>query len=166
MAIIDTGVDANSSPVPRPGRPGNERRHQRLRQRRHGDLRRRHHDDWRRRRNRWRRRRPAEPTRRRSPTADGHGTLVAGVVAQFVPQATIVPVNIFAPFLASLDRDHDRRNGGGGGTGGGGRRHGPVVRANSNALTEQRATSTRGSNYVADAPVRQRPDPARHRSTA
>jgi hypothetical protein len=29
---------------------------------------------------------------------DGHGTPVAGVVAQFVPQATIEPVNIFNPF--------------------------------------------------------------------
>ena len=28
---------------------------------------------------------------------DGHGTLVAGVVAQIVPQATIEPVNVFAP---------------------------------------------------------------------
>lgn len=28
-------------------------------------------------------------------TNNGHGTLVAGVVAQFVPQATLVPVNIF-----------------------------------------------------------------------
>jgi hypothetical protein len=29
---------------------------------------------------------------------DGHGTLIAGVVAQFVPQSTIDPVNIFNPF--------------------------------------------------------------------
>ena len=28
---------------------------------------------------------------------DGHGTLIAGVIAQFVPQATIEPVNIFSP---------------------------------------------------------------------
>ena len=28
-------------------------------------------------------------------TFDGHGTPVAGVVAQFVPQATIEPVSIF-----------------------------------------------------------------------
>lgn len=26
---------------------------------------------------------------------DGHGTLIAGVIAQFVPQATLVPVNVF-----------------------------------------------------------------------
>jgi hypothetical protein len=33
------------------------------------------------------------------PTAaqNGHGTLIAGVVAQFVPQATLTPVNIFTP---------------------------------------------------------------------
>ena len=30
-------------------------------------------------------------------TFDGHGTPVAGVVAQFVPQATIEPVAIFSP---------------------------------------------------------------------
>ncbi len=28
---------------------------------------------------------------------DGHGTLLAGVVAQFVPQATLEPVNVFSP---------------------------------------------------------------------
>ena len=33
---------------------------------------------------------------------DGHGTPVAGVVAQFVPQATIEPVTIFAPFVGSV----------------------------------------------------------------
>ncbi len=30
----------------------------------------------------------------------GHGTPVAGVIAQFVPQATIVPINVFAPFIS------------------------------------------------------------------
>jgi hypothetical protein len=37
------------------------------------------------------------------PTAaqNGHGTLVAGVVAQFVPQATIQPVNVFTPNFAA-----------------------------------------------------------------
>ncbi|MBX6313764.1 MAG: hypothetical protein IRY99_12725, partial [Isosphaeraceae bacterium] len=29
--------------------------------------------------------------------SNGHGTPMAGVIAQFVPQATIVPVNVFAP---------------------------------------------------------------------
>ena len=31
----------------------------------------------------------------------GHGTQVAGVVAQFVPQATIDPINVFAPFVTA-----------------------------------------------------------------
>ena len=35
-------------------------------------------------------------------TFDGHGTPVAGVVAQFVPQATIEPVTIFDPFVGSV----------------------------------------------------------------
>src|SRR5271166_3541201 len=35
-------------------------------------------------------------------TFDGHGTPVAGVVAQFVPQATIEPVTIFSPFVGSV----------------------------------------------------------------
>jgi hypothetical protein len=35
-------------------------------------------------------------------SADGHGTPLAGVIAQFVPQATIVPVNIFAPFTTAI----------------------------------------------------------------
>ncbi len=34
-----------------------------------------------------------------SNTLDGHGTPVAGVIAQFVPQATIDPINIFVPYL-------------------------------------------------------------------
>lgn len=34
-------------------------------------------------------------------TDNGHGTLVAGVVAQFVPQATLVPVNIFGTQAAT-----------------------------------------------------------------
>ena len=33
-------------------------------------------------------------------TVDGHGTPVAGIIAQFVPQATIVPIDIFLPFNA------------------------------------------------------------------
>lgn len=37
-----------------------------------------------------------------SNTFDGHGTPVAGVVAQFVPQATLVPVAIFSPFVGSV----------------------------------------------------------------
>ena len=36
-----------------------------------------------------------------SATPNGHGTLVAGVVAQFVPQATIEPINIFTANAAA-----------------------------------------------------------------
>lgn len=32
---------------------------------------------------------------------NGHGTLLAGVVAQFVPDATLVPVNVFSPLLVT-----------------------------------------------------------------
>ena len=42
-------------------------------------------------------------------TFDGHGTPVAGVVAQFVPQATIEPVSIFQPFGFSDHVDRRRR---------------------------------------------------------
>ena len=38
-----------------------------------------------------------------STTNAGHGTPVAGIIAQFVPQATIVPVNIFSPFARFRD---------------------------------------------------------------
>src|SRR5262249_21291525 len=31
----------------------------------------------------------------------GHGTPVADVIAQFVPQATILPITIFAPFIVA-----------------------------------------------------------------
>ena len=37
-----------------------------------------------------------------SNTYDGHGTPVAGVIAQFVPQATIDPIDIFAPNILSV----------------------------------------------------------------
>lgn len=54
-------------------------------------------------------------------TANGHGTLVAGVVAQFVPQATINPVSAFNPFNAGGSSTTgggggNGNNGGGGGT--------------------------------------------------
>ncbi len=64
--------------------------------------------------------------------ADGHGTLIAGVIAQFVPQATIVPVNIFAPFTTSSTTS------------------GTSV-LNSNVLTNNEAVY-RGLKYVADNP--------------
>jgi hypothetical protein len=35
--------------------------------------------------------------------ANGHGTLIAGAIAQFVPQATLVPVNAFTPNTSSLN---------------------------------------------------------------
>ena len=56
-------------------------------------------------------------------TNDGHGTPVAGVIAQFVPQATIVPVNIFSPFSPAFtfsSSSSTTGGTGGGGTGGGG----------------------------------------------
>ena len=54
-------------------------------------------------------------------TFDGHGTPVAGVVAQFVPQATIEPVSIFQPFGFSVSLTVGTgTTGGAGGAGGGG----------------------------------------------
>ena len=47
-----------------------------------------------------------------SNTFDGHGTPVAGVVAQFVPQATIEPVAIFQPFVASVSLSSTTTGGG------------------------------------------------------
>ena len=70
-------------------------------------------------------------------SADGHGTLIAGVIAQFVPQATIVPVNIFAPFLTPVEPT---------GTGNGG-----ATFLDSNVLTSNEAVY-RGLKYVADNP--------------
>ena len=90
MAIVDTGVDANSTPFRGRVAPGTNivtggfgnvdtasttgDDHDR-----HRD----HHVD---------------ATTVIQTGVDGHGTLVAGVVAQFVPQATIDPVDIFNPF--------------------------------------------------------------------
>ena len=54
-----------------------------------------------------------------SNTLDGHGTPVAGVIAQFVPQATIVPVDIFVPFIGSVTLSSSSSTGGSGSTGGG-----------------------------------------------
>ena len=34
-------------------------------------------------------------------TQNGHGTPVAGIIAQFVPQATLNPINVFQPFVVS-----------------------------------------------------------------
>lgn len=64
--------------------------------------------------------------------ADGHGTLIAGVIAQFVPQATIVPVNIFAPFFTASTTTDTRT-------------------LTSNVLTSNDSVY-RGLKYVADNP--------------
>ena len=47
-------------------------------------------------------------------TIDGHGTPIAGIIAQFVPQATIDPVNIFVPFVAGVSLSASSSAGGGG----------------------------------------------------
>jgi hypothetical protein len=52
-------------------------------------------------------------------SGDGHGTLVAGVVAQFVPQATIEPVDVFSPFLVTTAITSTGTTGGGTTTGSG-----------------------------------------------
>ena len=90
---------------------------------------------------------PAPPT-----TADGHGTPVAGVIAQFVPQASIVPVNIFAPFLVASSSTTTGGGGGGFGGGGGvGGGAGITLSANTNALTNSQYLY-QGLGYVASHP--------------
>jgi hypothetical protein len=87
------------------------------------------------------------------PGTDGHGTPVAGVIAQFVPQATIVPVDIFAPFLIATSVT-TTTTGGGGGTGGvGGGTNGSSVSltANTNTLTSSQYLWD-GLNYVSGHP--------------
>jgi hypothetical protein len=79
------------------------------------------------------------------PSVDGHGTPVAGVVAQFVPQATIVPVNVFAPFIAFSTSTTTAGNGGAGGAAG------TVVSANTNTLTSSELLY-KGLNYVSTHP--------------
>ncbi|WP_165227215.1 hypothetical protein [Aquisphaera insulae] len=77
-----------------------------------------------------------------SNTADGHGTPVAGVVAQFVPQATIEPIAIFQPFLGQVTLSSTttggNNNGGGnngGGNNGGGNNSSSTISQTANALT-------------------------------
>ncbi len=84
-------------------------------------------------------------------TADGHGTLVAGVVSQFVPQATLNPVSAFNPFNAG---NTGGTTGGGGGNGNGG----GTTTIVTNTLTSTNAVYngfayTAAHPYVAD-PVR------------
>ena len=117
MAIVDTGVDALTPNFRGRVATGLQRPDQRHRQRRHG-----------------------------RPPDNGHGTLVAGVIAQFVPQATLDPVNVFTPNQVVTapggDRRHDRRQ-----------RHHAAEHLQRPGLRRQE-------------PVRQRPGPARTRSTA
>ena len=70
---------------------------------------------------------------------------MAGVVAQFVPQATIVPVNIFAPFLAASTATATGGNTGGNNTG-------VTVTATSNTLTNSNFLY-KGLNYVSTHPI-------------
>ena len=48
--------------------------------------------------------------------AGGHGTPVAGVIAQFVPQATIQPIDVFAPFISGSSTTGGSGGGSSGGT--------------------------------------------------
>jgi hypothetical protein len=77
-------------------------------------------------------------------TVDGHGTLIAGVVAQFVPQATIEPVDIFNPFQLFTA---PATGTGGTTTGGTTTGTGATVTANSNATTTSNAVY-QGLNYT------------------
>ena len=77
-------------------------------------------------------------------TFDGHGTPVAGVVAQFVPQATIEPVAIFAPFFGSVSLSSSS-------TSSGSTSSTSSLSASSNALTSANAVY-QGMAYVAANP--------------
>jgi hypothetical protein len=76
-------------------------------------------------------------------TFDGHGTPVAGVVAQFVPQATIEPVAIFAPFIGQVTLSSTGTTGGTTGTTG--------LSQVSNALTTSQQVWL-GMKYVSQHP--------------
>lgn len=86
------------------------------------------------------------------PGPDGHGTPVAGVVAQYVPQATLVPVNIFAPFLSvslvSSGTTGGTGTGTGTGTGGTGT---TTLSGNSNAMTSSQYFY-KGLDWIAKHP--------------
>ena len=95
---------------------------------------------------------------------DGHGTLVAGVVAQFVPQATIEPVNVFDPIVLPFIQSTARP-----------RQPGPAPGPGPTPArpSQRRRTPPRSSQYVwkglelrREAPVRERPRAAEHRRTA
>ncbi len=96
-------------------------------------------------------------------SVDGHGTLVAGVVAQFVPQATLNPINVFYPFLqlatttiggGTSSGSGTGGSGSGGNTGGNGNtgnNGGSSITASSNALTTTNAVY-QGTVYAAQHP--------------
>jgi hypothetical protein len=88
-------------------------------------------------------------------TIAGHGTPVAGVIAQFVPDATLVPVNIFLPFNAgvtiSASGTTGGTGGGGGGVGGGGTAGSSSLSGTSNALTSSNLLYN-GLQYVVQHP--------------
>ena len=81
-----------------------------------------------------------------APSTDGHGTPVAGVVAQFVPQATIVPVDIFAFLVPSTTTTTTTTTTATGTTGG------VAVPAAANSTRYARTTFYEGLNYVAQHP--------------
>ncbi len=93
-----------------------------------------------------------------STTNAGHGTPVAGIIAQFVPQATIVPVDIFSPFapfatVSSSSGTGGTGSGGGGGGGGGGTGStggGIAAATNNDGATTQ--TLYNGINYLVTHP--------------
>jgi hypothetical protein len=89
-----------------------------------------------------------------SNSVDGHGTPVAGIIAQFVPQATLVPVNIFVPFLVPAALSGSSSTGGTGGTGGGssgGSSSGASLSGTANALTDSNELYN-GLQYVITHP--------------
>jgi hypothetical protein len=77
-----------------------------------------------------------------STGVDGHGTLIAGVVAQFVPQATIDPVDIFNPYQTMTGTTTTTGAAGAGGA---------TLGFNSNASTNSENVYN-GIKYVADNP--------------
>lgn len=89
-------------------------------------------------------------------TFSGHGTPVAGVVAQFVPQATLEPIAIFSPWVGSLRLTSSTSGTGtGGGQTGGGQTGGQTgtstLSATANALTSTNGVYN-GMDYVAKHP--------------
>ena len=107
------------------------------------------------------RRRRAEPAAATPPypiRSTGHGTPVAGVIAQFVPQATIVPVDIFVPFFGLVSLSSSSSTGGGGSAGGstGGGGGGAAAASTSLSGTANALTSTNllynGLQYVITHP--------------